>query len=981
MMLLAENQQFLQTSYPTFWELWNQLKHKQIWKQHEVVPSYVGLPTVQIHVNGRPVYLHSKYNPEQEAERLAQQLKDKVEQHDHLFFYGIGLGYHVEKILSMFPDKVFTIYEPNPWIFFHFLSYKRMTEWPLHRLRYLYVETDEASRKRFFAQFANALETNVLLITLPSYERIFNDSFQQFVSQFRDLIQSKRINLATEWSFSKRWTLNSIMNLPTTLQSASIFSKKEYFCSRPVLLVAAGPSLQEEYDNLRYIKEKGLAYIFAVGSANRALVANGILPDAVCTYDPQAHNFTVFWNMIDKGIDANVPMIYGTSVGYETIQKYKGPKFYAITSQDTVTPYYLDSLDGSEIIDDAFSIAIITLQILAKMGASPVILVGQNFAFRDNYYYAKEIKRGEKQTAEVLEHERRGLMQVKDVYGHLVTTNESLNQMRLLMEHYIQRYSQIEVINTTKGGANIAGAPFIPLEKVIQNCLTKKVVEENWYMANNENNTMQMVVAKVNKMNRSLTHFIKLYEDILALLRELEREVARKKADKMNKVFARFDELFRHFTQNDFFNVYVRPVIRVYTEVLQKEAKAIWEEQDPIAKATKVIQSFGNYLHICQQAYNETVPLVKTYLHPALANNDKKVWKRYKGFSGEFQYSNQWEKKEIKIEKQEPMEPDIICTYYETSQPNATIKFRFKGTAIRIIGGKHVNCSTQIRIVIDGYKEKFSAKDKRFSVPFLPGFQQVLFEKTGLKDEIHEVEIELLNDGWFIFQGIELNADGRLMHVDEVTIIEELEVGKRIRCHYKASFNQAGVFSGLGEETAEFIPPESSAEPDGDFYFIMVDEENGKKKLIADRVVQHSISWEELNKVGYIFGTSVFFGNREGTIRSLKGGFAFRDSNGNISLTDKGLGAYPLDNEWDKYVLSINNDDVDIFNILSGKQSWCQENPMSGLEHPVFRYILSDENVNFNRVFRTKRHNGKGISYDLGSNLRDFRGFRPMLHC
>lgn len=755
-MLLAENQRFLQSHYPSIWQLWNQIQHEQVWSQYEIIPSHAGLPTIQVHVDGRPLYLHSKYNPEQEAERLVQQLKDKIEQHDHLFFYGIGLGYHVEKILSMFPYKAFTIYEPNPWIFFRFLSYKRMTEWPIQRLRYLYVETDEASRRQFFAEFANALETNVLLITLPSYERIFADPFQQFVRQFRDLMQSKRINLATEFAFGKRWTLNSVMNLPTTLRSPSIFSRKEHFRSKPVLLVAAGPSLQEEYDNLRYIKENGLAYIFAVGSANRALVANGILPDAVCTYDPQAHNFAVFWDMIDKGIDANVPMIYGTSVGYETIQKYKGPKFYAVTSQDTVTPYYLDSLDRSEVIDDAFSIAIITLQILAKLEANPVILVGQNFAFRDNYYYAKEIKRGEKQTAEVLEHERRGLMQVKDVYGRLVTTNESLNQMRLLMEHYIQKYAQIEVINTTKGGADISGAPFLPLEAVIQNRLTKKVVNENWH-AGQERNPTQGMEDKIGNMKRAMTDFIKRYHELEAMFHELEQAAIRKKEDKLLKLFARFDERFRRLTQNDFFDVYIRPVVRVYTEMLQKEAHKIREEQDPIVKADKVVRSFRSYLHLCQQVYNEMAPLVQTYLHPALKQKDD-GWKRLESTSSEFHYSGQWRKKEIKIQKQPSMESDVIGAYYETNEPNAAIQFKFKGTAIRVIGGRHADCSDQLQMMIGGYKRKFSAKDRGVGGRFSPQFEQVLFQISGLKEEIHDVEMKLVDDEAFIFQRIEVRG-------------------------------------------------------------------------------------------------------------------------------------------------------------------------------------------------------------------------------
>ncbi|ALA70065.1 hypothetical protein GT50_07495 [Geobacillus stearothermophilus 10] len=751
--MLAENQRFLQNHYPALWQQWNQIQHEQVWQQYEIIPSHAGLPTLQVHVDGRSLYLHSKYNPEQEADRLVEQLQDKIKSCDHLFFYGIGLGYHVEKILSMFPDKVFTIYEPNPWIFFRFLSYKRLTEWPIQRLRYLYVETDEASRRRFLAEFANALEANVELIALPSYERIFADSFQQFLRQFRDIIQSKRINLATEFAFSKRWTLNSVMNLPTTLRSPSIFSRKEHFRSKPVLLVAAGPSLQEEYHNLRYIKEKGLAYIFAVGSANRALVANGILPDAVCTYDPQAHNFAVFWDMIDKGIDANVPMIYGTSVGYETIQKYKGPKFYAVTSQDTVTPYYLDSLDSSEVIDDAFSIAIITLQILAKLEANPVILVGQNFAFRDNYYYAKEIKRGEKQTAEVLEHERRGLMQVKDVYGRLVTTNESLNQMRLLMEHYIQRYSQIEVINTTKGGADIVGAPFIPLETVISTRLTEKFVEENWHVSR-QSDTAQAVEPKIENMNRAMVDFIKGYQDISALLDELAQAAQRRKEGKLLKLFARFDEQFRRWTNNDFFDIYVRPIVRVDTELLQKEAHTIREEKDPIAKADKVVRSFRRYLHTCQQVYNEMAPFVQIYLHPKLTREEP-GWKRYECTSSAFHYSGQWHKKEIKLQKQSSMESDVIGTYYETNEPNATIKFTFKGTAIRVIGARHADGADEIRITIDGHIDKFSVREKDLPPPFFQKFHQMLFKKYDLNVGEHLVEIVLQGDGVFFFQGIE----------------------------------------------------------------------------------------------------------------------------------------------------------------------------------------------------------------------------------
>ncbi|MDQ0176743.1 hypothetical protein [Bacillus chungangensis] len=98
----------------------------------------------------------------------------------------------------------------------------------------------------------------------------------------------------------------------------------------------------------------------------------------------------------------------------------------------------------------------------------------------------------------------------------------------------------------------------------------------------------------------------------------------------------------------------------------------------------------------------------------------------------------------------------------------------------------------------------------------------------------------------------------RTLHPDEVIDPKDLTIGKRIRCHYQAKSNEVGVFSGLGEGTSDFIPPESSAEPSGDFYFICVDRDHlGRWKLIADRNIQHSISWDTLNSEGIASGSGL----------------------------------------------------------------------------------------------------------------------------
>ncbi|RJG21641.1 hypothetical protein [Paenibacillus thiaminolyticus] len=128
--------------------------------------------------------------------------------------------------------------------------------------------------------------------------------------------------------------------------------------------------------------------------------------------------------------------------------------------------------------------------------------------------------------------------------------------------------------------------------------------------------------------------------------------------------------------------------------------------------------------------------------------------------------------------------------------------------------------------------------------------------------------------------------------LEEVKSVEQLKIGKKIRCQYKAISNTLGTFSGLGKETSDFISPtaSSAASPNGDFYFICVDKDHlGRWKLIADRSIQHTISWDTLNSAGVASGSGLpirIDNEIDGTIRLLTGGIDENDT----------------DNEWDKYI-------------------------------------------------------------------------------
>lgn len=944
--MLVDNINFLRNNYRHLREIIAQNEEKLKAFPLEIVETKTGLPTLQIIQNNRPLFIHSKYDPIKEAEKLVEQYEKDIEKYDHLFFYGIGFGYHVECFLKKYPHMKFTMYEPSPAVFYAYMNQRHITELPIKNLQNLFVEWNEELGSQFLEQFSLNMKDNVLLVVLPAYTRAFPAQLQQFTAQFKSKIQKAGMNVAANAVYSKRWTLNSLLNLPTTLSTLNILAdKKHVFQDKPVLLVAAGPSLADEYDNLRYIKEHGLAYIFAVGSANRALIANEILPDAVVTYDPQEHNYQVFQPMYEKHIDT-IPMIYGTSVGYETLEYYQGPKLHFITSQDSITPYFAkNTITKSDIVDDSFSVAIITLQLLLKMNAGPIILVGQNFAFRDNLFYAKDIQRGDK-SAEVQEKDEEKALYVEDVYGNLVKTNQSFNQMRLAMEQWIQAAGDVEIINTTKGGAAIKGVPFLPLEEVIKTRLKTKVVDPKWYVR--EGDSKHYDIARKKQFLKEMEVFVPSYEQSFKVLSQLQQQIEKKNVKKIEECFAKFDQQFDKFINNPFYVSVIQPMVRVQFEKLQHDVRELNKTVNVIEKGKQLVRAGNLFLLAALQAFNEISPFVYDVF-----NEIEKNSKKYKSDCGVFWYSQEWKKEAIKIDGDKGT---TVSTCHVAKKSGAKIKFNFVGTRIQILAGTRKDFAGKIEVKIDEEATIISTKGGRPS-DFIFEKDQPVFEKNHLENELHKVEITLLEDKPFVFNGISINQEGRAFHIHEVTTIEELEIGKRIRCHYKAMYNTVGEFGGLGEETKSFIPPESSAYPDGDFYFIMVDETNEKgKKLIADRNVQHSISWNSIKEAGLVAskGKMIKIDRDDYMLRLLTGG---RDVN-------------DLNNEWDKYLgrnvtynLDIKSDD---WNAGRGIGSWIMED------------YAKDESKSARRTLVTGAEYVTSI-LSMKTCSSKYNGFRPLL--
>ncbi|MFD1736792.1 6-hydroxymethylpterin diphosphokinase MptE-like protein [Bacillus salitolerans] len=950
-MFEEKNRKYLKQRFPQVGYLFENRSMRKKNTNIEITETKIGVPTILVSEDHNDIYLHSKYDPISEAKKIIDLNENAINEYKHVFIYGLGLSYHIDYFISKFPDKKISIYEPIPEIFDQNMSHKDLgTIFGNSQIENIFVEYDEEQAYNFLLRFSFEIKEKVLLLILPSYERVFKEKLSWFLTVFKDTVQRKIASFTSENVFAKRWTLNSLMNLPTTLTTPNLLKEKYHeFCGKPVLIVSAGPSLENEYEHIKLIKKKGLAYIIAVGSANEGLIANGILPDAICTYDPQEHNYNVFKAMIKRKI-FSVPMIYGTSVGYETLQKYKGPKLHVVTSQDTITSFYNNEIiQSNDIVDDAFSIAIITLQIFARMNVSSIILVGQNFAFKNDLYYSKDIQRGNG-NASIQEKDIQDALYVLDVFGKEVETNRSLNQMRLLMEHYIHLYSNIRIINTTNGGASIKGTIYMSLEEVIKTVFKERVVNDEWYKGNNLLIKKSEIINRITRMNRSIEKFSELHSETYNVLYELNKVIENRRVEKITNYLLKFDKVLNKLLKNEFFVVYVRPVTRVFYELLLKETSGLKDIQDPIIKGKKINDLFGYYLDLTEQVFNEFTPIIKSSLHPRILEEINGNWKFYSDSCGVYNYSMNWNQSNMEVEKETFYKNEKIFTFHQCNCSGSTIRFKFKGTAFRIIGGQHYDCSNQVIVTIDGKQEKFSTKKfKGNKGDFTVDFYQVLYGKSGLKDILHEIEIEILNNEKMVFQGIEIDKQGRIYHLDEVTDVKDLEIGKRIRCHYKASENEIGSFNGLGQETGKFISVESDSEPEGDFYLVMVDQNEDGKVLISDRNIQHSISYMQIlsSGIGKPEGEFISFGNMKYLVGLLTGGSFEGDKN-----------------DWDQYIQKNNN--------VHEKEVWFDNDSTVSWTNTKIKGTSRNIRRSFSHNYKTINTEGSEISC-----AEFYNGFRP----
>jgi hypothetical protein len=334
---------------------------------------------------------------------------------------------------------------------------------------------------------------------LNSYVKIYPQKVSDLAKKL-SMLRSIYSNAYTEiQKQSFYWTSYTLDNLHRVYKNEEMEAIEGAFKNKPAIIVSAGPSLN---DNLEYLKKyRDKIVIFCVGTALKTLLKNGIKPD--------------FVNIIESGFcSAQVSFVDLDGINFILYPSTYPDVYNHITQR--VFNYYPDNLITSDWLKNLVgvdytkyknrgTVAITSMMSAFLCGCNPIILTGQDLAYKDGKCYAsgspynlsyKEVSPGrfelfiddfekyaetrrnkanydpekfEKEVKKTLEDNSKKLCFVKGQDGRNLVTSPAY---AMFVEHFenlaLELQDKVKLYNTSTGGAQINGFENISMQEVLK---------------------------------------------------------------------------------------------------------------------------------------------------------------------------------------------------------------------------------------------------------------------------------------------------------------------------------------------------------------------------------------------------------------------------------------------------------------------------------------------------------------------------------
>lgn len=254
------------------------------------------------------LYYNSKVSPKSSSE---------MEKIYKFIFLETGLGLHIPIIIKRYKIPSVFIYEQNIELFRLSLFVTDYAELSKNtKFFFSIMDTFEQLQYTFTSFLNDSFNHNLYIKFLP-----FSKNHQEILHDLQSITLSQNHIMYPYQAYMAR-SFNAIDKIS---QGKCFFDishtyDKTPLSSKPILVLASGPSLQNNTEWIKQNQEKFL--IIAVLSACQHLFHHNITPDIIVHIDPQEVSLHLIEN-IEISKFQNSTIIFGSSVHHKVVEKFK----------------------------------------------------------------------------------------------------------------------------------------------------------------------------------------------------------------------------------------------------------------------------------------------------------------------------------------------------------------------------------------------------------------------------------------------------------------------------------------------------------------------------------------------------------------------------------------------------------------------------------------------------------------------------------
>jgi Tfp pilus assembly protein PilF len=463
--IYQNNLDALKQKYPVYYDKILSYENNDVELELKENNNFYGLSA---NVKGRGIVnINNSYNPQKEAQDVADDLELSVG--EVRFVVGMGLGYLLKEISKReIKFLKIVIIEPYISVFKKALEAVDLTEEIFSDSFYFLLGTD-FNLSYVFPQnnFDTALWVKGIKISFYEPERKINpELFDNIAKNVREQVGQYKMSVNTVAGTGPVFFENSMKNLTTTINSANLYSIKDIFKDKPVLVVGAGPSLKDDIEIIK--KYQDYMAIFAVDTALPVLLKNGIKPDLAGAVDYHQISYTKYKDYLDQTKD--VPFLYHNECASMIIKPYKSQVKFFVTTKYGLFSMLENEWDGW--VDPPKMDAVPHLMLFAALfaGGSTIIFSGLDLGYVGFKSYAD----GASMSATL---DFKSIIWAKGYKGESVATASQMVSQRMIIEDYIKN-SNAKFYNSSKG-VKISGAEKVEMEPFLNSLNLNKIPKKD----------------------------------------------------------------------------------------------------------------------------------------------------------------------------------------------------------------------------------------------------------------------------------------------------------------------------------------------------------------------------------------------------------------------------------------------------------------------------------------------------------------------